>query len=246
MSNENGETPPTPQPKPDGKPGPKIKMSRNVVSWLILLGLAMVLVALLQQTFQAAVPISITEFDSLVKSNRVKELMIREDGSLELKRVPAEGDLPGKDHFKVEYPPGAIDKPFLDEVVLSVRDAGGKVIYQKQNQFVLLLVGMLPWILIFGFVWFFIFRQLRSAGGPGGMLGSFGRSRHRLTPKRAHRSHLHRCGRHRRSQGRSPGDHRVPAITEKVPASGRSHSARNPAGGRAGLRQDASRQGHRR
>ena len=47
----------------------------------------------------------------------------------------------------------------------------------------LLLVSMLPWVLIFGFIWFFIFRQLRSASGPGGMLGNFGRSRHRVTHK---------------------------------------------------------------
>ncbi len=185
MSNENGGTPPTPQPKqPNGKPGPNVKMSRNVVSWLILLGLAMVLVVLLQQTFQAALPISISEFDALVRANRIKKLMIREDGSLEIKRIPADDDPPGtNDHFKVDYPPGAIDKKFIDEVVLSVREKGGEVSYLRQNQLVLLLVGMLPWILIFGFVWFFIFRQLRGAGGPGGMLGSFGRSRHRLTHK---------------------------------------------------------------
>lgn len=184
MSNENGgSSPSSPQKQPNGKPGPNIKMSRNVVSWLILLGLAMVLVALLQQTFQAAVSISISEFDDLVKANRVKELMIREDGSLEIKRIPVEGEPAGKVLLKVDYPPGAIDKKFIDEVVSSVRDAGGKVTYLKQNQFVLLLLGMLPWILIFGFVWFFIFRQLRNAGGPGGMLGSFGRSRHRLTHK---------------------------------------------------------------
>ncbi len=184
MSNENGGSPPTPQPKqPNGKPGPNVKMSRNIVSWLILLGLAMVLVALLQQTFQAAVPLSISEFDALVKTNRVKELIIREDGSLELKRIPADGDLPGKDHFKVDYPVSAQDKGFIDEVVNSVSKAGGKVTYLKQNQLMLFLLSMLPWVLIFGFAWFFLFRQLRNASGPGGMLGGFGRSRHRLTHK---------------------------------------------------------------
>lgn len=185
MSDENGGNqngPPSKQ--PGGKPGPNIKMSRNVVSWLILLGLAMVLVALLQQTFQAATPMNISDFDALVKTNRVKELIIREDGSLELHRIPAEGELPGaKNYFKVDYPPSALDKKFVDEVVTSVREAGGKVTYVKQNQFLLLLVSMLPWILIFGFAWFFIIRQVRNAGGPGGMLGSFGRSRHRLTHK---------------------------------------------------------------
>jgi len=115
MPEDNGTPPQDPQQEKGGKPGPSVKMSRNVVSWLILLGLAMVLVALLQQTFQAATSISITEFDSLVKTNRVKELVIREDGSLEIERIPADGDAPtAKNRFKVDYPPPAIDKPFLD------------------------------------------------------------------------------------------------------------------------------------
>jgi cell division protease FtsH len=38
--------------------------------------------------------------------------------------------------------------------------------------------------LVFAFIWFFVFRQFRGAGGgPGGMLGNFGRSKHRVTSK---------------------------------------------------------------
>jgi cell division protease FtsH len=185
MAEGNGSTPP--QPTPGGKrpTGPNVKMSRNLISWLVLLGLAMLLVALLSNTFPAAKEISISEFRALVQNDNVKLLRIKEDGLIEgLMKHPPEGQptttpLP----FKVAYPREAIDHNFLNELVEAVRKGGGDVKYEKQNQFVLVLLSMLPWILIFGFIWFFIFRQLRSAGGPGGMLGNFGRSRHRVTHK---------------------------------------------------------------
>jgi cell division protease FtsH len=46
-----------------------------------------------------------------------------------------------------------------------------------------LIVPFIPWLLIFGFIWFFVFRQLRNSAGAGGMLGNFGRSRHKITSK---------------------------------------------------------------
>jgi len=47
-----------------------------------------------------------------------------------------------------------------------------------------LLIQYLPFILILAIIWFFIARSMRSAGaGPGGMLGSFGKSRHRISTK---------------------------------------------------------------
>ncbi|MCB9840091.1 MAG: ATP-dependent zinc metalloprotease FtsH [Phycisphaeraceae bacterium] len=40
-----------------------------------------------------------------------------------------------------------------------------------------------PFLLIVALLWFFISRGLRSAGGPGGMLGNFGKSKHRTLTK---------------------------------------------------------------
>jgi cell division protease FtsH len=45
------------------------------------------------------------------------------------------------------------------------------------------LLPFIPWLLIFGFIWFFVFRQLRNSAGAGGMLGNFGRSKHKITSK---------------------------------------------------------------
>ena len=47
-----------------------------------------------------------------------------------------------------------------------------------------ILISIIPFVLLIGFVWFLISRGLRGAGGgPGGMLGSFGKSRHRMLSK---------------------------------------------------------------
>jgi len=188
MSDENGNGNPNPPPEqqgPDRPKGPNVKMSRNMVSWVVLMGLALLLVALLQSTMLAPQDISISEFDALVRNNNVKEIVLKEDEYIEgAKRRLTEGEPAGAPlEFRVAYPRQGIDREFLRELIVAVREGGGDVKYEKQNQFVILLVSMLPWLLIFGFIWFFIFRQLRGANGPGGMLGNFGRSRHRLMQK---------------------------------------------------------------
>lgn len=172
-----------PQESPGKRPaGPSVKMSRNLVSWLVLLGLAMLLLAVLNHAMQPFQDISISQFKDWIRDDQVQLVRIKEDGMIEGKRKEPEApNLPMQ--FRVAYPREAIDNDFMKEIVEAVRKGGGDVKYEKQNQFVLLFLSMLPWILIFGFIWFFIFRQLRSANGPGGMLGSFGRSRHRVTPK---------------------------------------------------------------
>lgn len=162
---------------------PNAKFSRNVVSWLILLGVAMVLVGLLNDSMAAPKEISISEFRKLVANKQISKIIIHEDGSIDgLKTGPVAGAAPDAlPSFKVVFPRQAIDSEFLAKLNEDLPKTD--ISYQKPNQFLIALLSMLPWILIFGFIWFFIFRQLRNAGGGAGMLGSFGRSRHRVTPK---------------------------------------------------------------
>ena len=61
--------------------------------------------------------------------------------------------------------------------------SGTMEVKPTQNLVVNLLVPFIPWLVVFFFIYFFIFRQLRGANGPGGMLGNFGRSRHKITSK---------------------------------------------------------------
>ena len=45
-----------------------------------------------------------------------------------------------------------------------------------------LIISFLPWLVLIGFFYFFIYRQIKGGGG-GGMLGNFGRSKHRMLSK---------------------------------------------------------------
>ncbi|MBI3830655.1 MAG: ATP-dependent zinc metalloprotease FtsH [Planctomycetes bacterium] len=54
--------------------------------------------------------------------------------------------------------------------------------FQKPPEWPAYVIGLLPWLLLFFLVYFFVFRQLRGPGGPGGVL-SFGRSKATLITK---------------------------------------------------------------
>ncbi len=182
MSEGDGSPTPKNQGDPKDPGGPNPRISRNLFSWLVLLGLAILLVAVLQRSFDPTTPVSLDEFEDLVKNEQIKKLTIKEDGNLLGERIPAEGDIPGAPvHFEVIYPREAIDSEFVQRMIKELPDALIKS--ERPSQFIVILMATLPWILIFGFIWFFIFRQLRGASGPGGMLGNFGRSKHRVTPK---------------------------------------------------------------
>ncbi|MFZ9882095.1 MAG: ATP-dependent zinc metalloprotease FtsH, partial [Phycisphaerales bacterium] len=73
--------------------------------------------------------------------------------------------------------------PDQQYVVRDLEAAGIPWKATKPSYWPMILINILPVILIIGVIWF-IARSMRGAGGgPGGMLGSFGKSRHRLQTK---------------------------------------------------------------
>jgi len=184
MADDNGSSPNnSPDPKQGGGP-PNMKLSRNVVSWVVLLGLAMLLVALLSNSFAQKTKLSISDFETLIANQNIAELTIRDnEGVIEGRKAnPSQGDQPNTPlSFTVNYPRDAIDSRFIARLNKELPDA--EIKNERPSQFLLVLLSTLPWILIIAFIYFFLFRQLRNAGGGAGMLGNFGRSRHRVTAK---------------------------------------------------------------
>ena len=158
-------------------------MSRNLMSWLVLLGLAILLVALLNHSLESPEKLSISEFQKLVDDQRITQLTIKEDGEIKGEQVPlAEAEGTGATtRFKVLYPREAIDNDFVTGLIRDLPEA--EIECERPNQLMMVLLSFLPWLLIFGVIWFVFFRQIRTMGGGGGMLGSFGRSRHRVSHK---------------------------------------------------------------
>jgi len=165
------------RPRPPGGP---MRMSRGVFGWVVFILISLTLVMMVMQNYSERETLRYDEFVMQLKSGNVKSVVIKEGALVgELKTVRGQDQTK---QFEVELLPGRTDDSAL-------RDELGK--YDVQYEYdigssvlVHLLISIVPWILIVAFIWFFVFRQLRGmGGGPGGMLGNFGRSKHRVTSK---------------------------------------------------------------
>jgi cell division protease FtsH len=74
------------------------------------------------------------------------------------------------------------DFKFHEKLITGAPSAAVRV-ENNQNFLFSILLPIIPWLLLMAIVYVVIFRQLRNGGGAGGMLGNFGRSRHKITSK---------------------------------------------------------------
>ncbi len=166
--------------RPSGPPG----QFRGVTLWAVFILVSLVLVTVIADRMGSRARLSMDEFKRELENNNVEELTIQTDRMIgRLREVQGKGQ---SREFEVEWPPGAMDSAFTEYLLQHCR---GRVRTDNNSGVLLQILGQLvPWVLVLAIVWFFLFRQLRGfGGGPGGMLGSFGRSRHRVTT----REHTH-------------------------------------------------------
>jgi len=162
------------QPRPPGPPPGKYP--RNMFGWLMIFMLGAILLSMVAPFGMKPQTISYTEFERRVKNGQVKEVTISGD---HLTGVMNDQDMEGKDsesnkNFEVtllESGPPEDLKPLLNKHSIEIK-------YKGPNTFTQILFTLLPWVFILAIMYFFIFRQFR--GGGAGMLGSFGRSKHRM------------------------------------------------------------------
>jgi cell division protease FtsH len=175
-------------PRPDGTgPGrPPTRLSRGAFSWLLIAGLALMLLVMLRGGLGPSNRISITEFWTHIRNGNVKKAVIKEDSIVgEFFEVPAHLRSDSR-QFEVVYLRAADKLEEIRQEIQKNSPEGREVIIASEpssNLLMNMLVGTIPWLLLFGVVWFLLFRQLRQSGAGPGMLGNFGRSRARLTTK---------------------------------------------------------------
>ncbi|MFN4243864.1 MAG: ATP-dependent zinc metalloprotease FtsH [Tepidisphaerales bacterium] len=169
-----------------GNGGPNgMKVGRGMLGWVLVGALVVMFWMLITRPGTRSDLIAYSDFRTAFLADKVLELTL--DGEeirgkfAEEQRLGPQG-APVK-HFRVTVPPGmGSNYEFLE--FLSQRPAVTKVtVENSQNLIVNLLIPLLPWILIILFFYFFVFRALRNSAGAGGMLGNFGRSRHKVTHK---------------------------------------------------------------
>jgi len=163
---------------------PQMKMSRGILGWMVIVGFALLLLALLNSTMNDTHIVSISEFYRMLDAGEIETLKTRDTALEGTRRRRPDDPLNPQLQFKVEWAPMAIDSELVKELNEKLKKHNGELLHHPSSTLLLSIAGMLlPWILIVAFLWFFILRPMRNAGAGGGMLGNFGRSKHRLTTK---------------------------------------------------------------
>ena len=181
--------PQRPRPSGDGDggpPRPPMRVSRGLFSWIVIVGLGLVFLVMLSQSMNKVHKLSISDFWTHIKNGDVAKVVVKENiltGEFYPDRVPANGPADVK-QFECDYL-GVVK--IIEDVRKEVdKSSPRRVEFSSEggnNVFISILMSIVPWLLLFGIIWFLLFRQLRQTGGGAGMLGNFGRSRHRLLTK---------------------------------------------------------------
>ncbi len=192
---ENDQTPTPPDQKPpQGKPAPPKGGGRGLMSWVFILGLMIVLFAVMQSSTPGREIGSRTHFFQLIDpanghlvettAGKPTPVVVESDRITATLKPGTPGDNPGTEPAMVWY---GIDGGNR-HVTLERLDKMGVDFTTDTTQsiWVQLLLTIGPFLILLLLIWFLIARSMRGAsGGPGGMLGSFGKSRHRISTKEA-------------------------------------------------------------
>ena len=173
-----------PRPGPQGRPGkkpPPPSYKRGPFSWLIILAVIITVMMMMRQ-MQSIDKIRWEEFVNHVENSNIESVTI---GETEItgkfnEQYLAGLEKKGKKSFVVYYKPAHSD--WLGELLKQMKNDNVKIDSDPPRTWILHLLNiLLPLLLLGGFFYFVFMRNLR--GGAGGMLMSFGRSKHRLQSK---------------------------------------------------------------
>jgi cell division protease FtsH len=162
---------------PDRPKGVDFKSGRLLFILVLLIGIVIAFVGTKAMPARSDI-VSWTEFLKKVKSKEYSE--VRFEGREAIAKVGPSQPAGKREMHSVA--PDPMTETWTKELQDAAATGGAEIKWEQPNQLVTVLVSMLPWVLIFFIIYFFVFRQLRGPGGPGGVL-SFGKSRATLITK---------------------------------------------------------------
>ena len=181
---DNNNKPPR-LPKGPNKPPSKLpKNNRAMFGWVMIIGLGIMLAVIFSGKMSGGEKITLNKFWQYVDNDQIT-------GTIEIESTKVKGqlkeDVPlakGQDRkFYANRDPK--NQTFDKELAARLKAAGSTAEYEVilESWWSSILPSLLMMLLVFGLLYFFLFRRMAGAGGGAGILGNFGRSRHRLTTK---------------------------------------------------------------
>ena len=161
----------------------------GILGWVIVIALALVMVYIVTLNKKNYTRVNESDFLNLLEKGNVLSLEIDADelnGTFSPpQKLPDVNGVAttGIKDFNVQLTPGeSNDWRFHDYL----RQKAPSTLFRNvnsQNLFLQMLWPFVPWIIVIVFLYLVVFRQLRNGAGAGGMLGNFGRSKHKITSK---------------------------------------------------------------
>jgi cell division protease FtsH len=186
--------PDRPQRKPKGGNGlsPRgMPFSRGLFGWAVCIGLAAMTFMFFNSRSQNYVDVPLSLFDAQLSAKPPLINRIEIDGDdiqgqyvAKIQVKSTDGQTKSTQFFRTTVPTGTFQNSsaFLTRILDHSGDADVQA-YNNGNILINVLLPVVPWLLLFVVIYVVLFRQLRNSGGAGGMLGNFGRSKHRITSK---------------------------------------------------------------
>ncbi len=171
-----------PQNKPGKKP-PLPRYRKTPFSYLIIIFALLMMMMMMKPWWNVADRISWNEFIQHVAKNNIKSVTVKDveivgeftDTGIAERQ---EKNTKASKSFSVDYNPNWVGEKYTQ----SLEESGIEVNFARQHIWLIMLMQwVFPLLVIVGFFYFFFARNLK--GGAGGMLMSFGRSKHRLQSK---------------------------------------------------------------
>ncbi|MDZ7765033.1 MAG: ATP-dependent zinc metalloprotease FtsH [Melioribacteraceae bacterium] len=170
--------------KPDGE-FDWSKVIKTVFSWGAVIIAAVIFMQFMRSGSTDGTEITYDVYERLLKSDKISELKVVKtdinDYKLEGTLVSEERILINNNYIQLQKFTVTLVEPVLQEQIKKWDQKEIKYTFVKDsNEWVTVLLGLLPWILIIG-VWIFIMRRMQ-AGGGGGTRGifNFGKSKAKL------------------------------------------------------------------
>ena len=138
------------------------RRGRSLLGWVLFIGLAIMLFFLLshRERMKEVESIPLSDFKVMLDRGEIASVVVQRN---ELTGELAQPTAGNRTHFRTPLPEGLSSNwQFLQWLLDHRRDADVSV-RNDDNMLINILLPLVPWLLIFGFIWFFVFRQLRRA-----------------------------------------------------------------------------------